>query len=855
MTREAAGFREFRTAAAALGVCVGYYVGAHFGFLLRFPPMTPSVMWPPNAILTTALLLAPPRHWWIYLFAALPAHLAAELGAGWPTSLVLILFVTNCSEALFAACGVRWLSDAPRRFDTLRRVVVFIIAAVIVAPFLSSFLDAAAVAAVQREPYWSVWQTRLFSNALTELTIVPALVIAATRGSAWPRPMSLARTVEAACLGALLLIAGIAVFTGSAESGTLSGPMGTPFAVVLPFMLWAAVRFGPGGASSALLTTALLSIWGATHGRGPLGTLPIAEGVLPLQIFLITIAIPLMCLAALIEERRRADDTLGERLRFKQILSNLSASFVNLPGHSMDGAFEIWLRRLGEFLRIDHVLLFEFDGEGKELVVASTWADPEVRHRFEDSGEAPTQGEPWHQLVLFSPPAEPPLEPVRDPGSRAGLDIRSSFTIPLEAGGEALGALWLGKLTAERTWSNELVQRLRLVAGIFASALARRKADNALRTSEGMKSAILASLPSRVAVLDREGRIIAVNESWIRRPSEEATWDARLGVGANYVATCRHLASAAVPLAQVALAGVERVLDGSRASFALEYACGDPVADRWFAMSVVPLNRHQGGAVISHTDVTERKRAEIDAERSRRDLAHFTRRTTIGELAASLAHELNQPLTGILTNAEAAERFLHVTRLDRDELHSIMGDVIQDAKRAGDVIKRLRDFLGKGEPEAMPLDLNALIQGVTKLVSSDAVIRNVTVTLDLDPNLPLVTGDSVQLQQVVLNLMLNAMEAIGEGECAAHRLVVRTDCPDTEKVRVAVEDSGPGLRDDSQEQIFEPFFTTKREGMGMGLSIARSIIEAHGGVIGATNNAGGGAIFHFILPLVGAPAA
>ena len=667
--------------------------------------------------------------------------------------------------------------------------------------------------------------------------------------------MSLARTVEAACLGALLLIAGIAVFTGSAESGTLSGPMGTPFAVVLPFMLWAAVRFGPGGASSALLTTALLSIWGATHGRGPLGTLPIAEGVLPLQIFLITIAIPLMCLAALIEERRRAEDTLGERLRFEQILSNLSASFVNLPGHSMDGAFEIWLRQLGEFLRIDHVLLFQFAGDGEELVVASTWTDPEVRHRFEDSGEAPTQGEPWHQLVLFSPAAEPPLEPVRDPGSRAGLDVRSSLTIPLEAGGEALGALWLGKLTAERTWSNELVQRLRLVAGVFASALARRKADNALRTSEGMKSAILASLPSRVAVLDREGRIIAVNESWIRRPSEEATWDARLGVGANYVATCRHLASAAVPFAQVALAGVERVLDGSLASFALEYACGDPVADRWFAMSVVPLNRHQGGAVISHTDVTERKLAEIDAERSRRDLAHFTRRTTIGELTASLAHELNQPLTGILTNAEAAQRFLHVTRLDRDELRSIMWDVIQDAKRAGDVIKRLRDFLRKGEPEAMPLDLNALIQGVTKLVSSDAVIRNVTVTLELDPNLPLVTGDSVQLQQVVLNLMLNAMEAIGEGECAEHRLVVRTDCPDTESVRVAVEDSGPGLRGDSQEQIFEPFFTTKREGMGMGLAIARSIIEAHGGVIWATNNAGGGATFHFIVPLVGAPAA
>src|SRR5256886_6036810 len=238
-----------------------------------------------------------------------------------------------------------------------------------------------------------------------------------------------------------------------------------------------------------------------------------------------------MCLAALIEERRRAEDTLGERLRFEQILSNLSASFVNLPGHSMDGASEIWLRQLGEFLRIDHVLLFQFAGDGEELVVASPWTDREVRHGFEDSGEAPTQGEPWHQLVLFSPAAEPPLEPVRDPGSRAGLDVRSSLTIPLEAGGEALGALWIGKLTADRTWSNELVQRLRLVAGGLASPLARREADNGLRTSQGMESAILASLPSRVAVLDREGRIIAVNESWIRRPPQEAPCYARRVAG------------------------------------------------------------------------------------------------------------------------------------------------------------------------------------------------------------------------------------------------------------------------------------------------------------------------------------
>ena len=206
------GASPLRTMAAALLVCVGYYVGANIGFILRLPPSTPSIMWPPNALLTATLLLTPPRQWWLYLLAAFPAHLVAVLWVVQPSSLVLVLFITNCSEAFLAAVGMRWLSDMPVRFDTLRRVVVFIVVAVFLAPLLSSFADAAAVTTLRDESYWLVWRTRLFSNVLTALTLVPALVMVITAGPAWLRSVSRWRHTEAVLLVGALCTVGLVVF-------------------------------------------------------------------------------------------------------------------------------------------------------------------------------------------------------------------------------------------------------------------------------------------------------------------------------------------------------------------------------------------------------------------------------------------------------------------------------------------------------------------------------------------------------------------------------------------------------------------------------------------------------------------
>jgi signal transduction histidine kinase/integral membrane sensor domain MASE1 len=842
------------TVATALGVGAAYYLGSTIGFVLSFPPATSSVLWPPNAILTATLLLTPPRRWWIYLLAALPAHALVELRAGFPASLVAALFATNCSEALIAAVGVRRFSDAPSRFDTLRRVTVFIVAAVLTAPFVSSFVDAAAVSWLRAEPYWLVWRTRFFSNVLTELTLVPALVMGITAGPRWLRTASPRRHLEAALLTLALVVVGLVAFAGVAGiPGLIPGSPRTPLAFVLPFFLWAAVRFGPGGVSLALLTTALLAIWAGTRGRGPFTMLPAAESVLALQIFLSVIAIPLLGLASVIEERRRTQEALEERLRFENLLARVSGAFVHLPSREMDPAIDTWLRRLGEFFEFDRLTLFRLGESEQAPAVSYAWTAPGVEallpavtgRDFPWALEGPHRGEPaavWHPDGL-------PDAAGREGESRR----RSGLTLPLVAGGRVVGGLAF-VTAAGRVWSEALVQRLRLVAEVFASALSRQRMEDAVRASELMKAAILASLSSNVAVLDREGRIVAVNENWSRFGRDDGS-TADAGVGVSYLDVCRQAARQGVPHAAEALAGIEAVLGGSRAAFALDFALPAPVVERWFAMSVVPLNRPGGGAIVSHTEITERKRAEMDAQRSRQELAHFTRVSTMGELAASLAHELNQPLTGILTNAQAARRFLERTPPDLDELRGILTDIVEDDKRASDVIQRLRELLRKGEPKLSHLDLNALIRDVAKLLGSDAIIRNVSVTLELDPTLPMAKGDRVQLQQVVLNLLLNAMDAMSDGVDGDRTVLVRTRNTEVQTLHVSVQDAGSGLRDGAHDLVFEPFYTTKPAGMGMGLAIARSIIEAHGGVIWAANNPARGATFHFALPVAGSPAA
>ena len=254
-------------------------------------------------------------------------------------------------------------------------------------------------------------------------------------------------------------------------------------------------------------------------------------------------------------------------------------------------------------------------------------------------------------------------------------------------------------------------------------------------------------------------------------------------------------------------------------------------------------------------DITARKQAELEAARQRNELVHLSRVTTLGELSSSLAHELTHPLTAILSNAQAAQRFLARDDVDLDEIREILNDIATEDQRAGEVIHRLRLLLRKGEPpkHCDDVDLNEVVRDVLKLMRNDLINQNVTVDTDLAQNLPAVTGDRVELQQVLLNLVLNACEAMADCDSSERQLLIASKF-EKSAVQVSVTDRGGGIPEKKIEQVFERFFTTKKEGMGLGLSICGTIINAHQGKIWPTNNAHCGTTFHFSLPIVSSDA-
>ena len=244
----------------------------------------------------------------------------------------------------------------------------------------------------------------------------------------------------------------------------------------------------------------------------------------------------------------------------------------------------------------------------------------------------------------------------------------------------------------------------------------------------------------------------------------------------------------------------------------------------------------------------QRRRAEAEILNQRVELAHVTRVSTMGQLASALAHELNQPLGAILRNAEAAEILLQKEKPDLEEIRAILEDILKDDQRAGSVIDRVRSFLRHRSLEIKSLDLGELLGETVVLVESDARARHVKLSLQMPEKLPAVRGDRVQLQQVLLNLILNGMDAMADVAKPGRQLTVRVEPAKEGNVKVSVSDCGTGIPLEKAKHIFEPFFTTKPNGMGMGLTISQTIIEAHGGKIWGENKDSRGAVFTFTLP-------
>ncbi|PYI53718.1 MAG: hypothetical protein DMC62_05115 [Verrucomicrobia bacterium] len=659
---------DSRTVVTGLLVFAAYYLGAKIGFALTFRPHPVSVLWPPNSILLAALLLTPVRIWWVLLLAAFPAHLAAQLQSNVPPTMILCWFISNSCEALIGAGCVRYLIDRPVRFDRLRNVGIFCFFAAFLGPFLSSFLDAAFVVINHwgQDSYWQVWRIRFTSNVLTALTLVPFIVSWSAEGIAWLGKIRRSRFLEAGLLLlGLLSVNTIAFykFAPTADSALLYLP--------LPFLIWAAVRFGSRGASAAICTVGFLAIWSAGHGYGPFSTRSAEENALSIQMFLIVMSVPLMLLAAVIEERSKGETTLRER-----------EERISLAAESADLAF------------------WTINFERKE-----SW--------MSDNGRA---------IFNFGPD---------EPLSRE---------------------LFLSRVHPED----------------------RNAVDEAIESARASSQ-----------TFEFEYRLL--------RPDGETRWLISRGrYGYNDRGGIRELIGVAI-------------------------------------------------------DVTAQVKANLQLRLQREEMAHLSRVSSMGELTASLAHELNQPLSAIASNAAAGRRFLTQGSPEPKMFEELLADVAADARRASDIIHGIHDFVRKREGTRRLVNLNEIIREVLRLLHSDLLGRATFVEKQLDPSLPSVDADPVQLQQVLLNLLMNSLEAMHLTSTEKRRILISTKC-EADSVVTSVRDYGSGLPEEDMDKVFTHFYSTKPNGMGMGLTIVRSIIEAHGGKLWAENVAEG-ARFFFALPV------
>ncbi|OGP65628.1 MAG: hypothetical protein A2169_04005 [Deltaproteobacteria bacterium RBG_13_47_9] len=431
-------------------------------------------------------------------------------------------------------------------------------------------------------------------------------------------------------------------------------------------------------------------------------------------------------------------------------------------------------------------------------------------------------------------------EYLRKDGSRVPVELLLELTQDDE--GKPLYLAFISDIS-ERKQAEEELRKYR----DHLEELVKERTEK-LQSVEMLSSSVLASLQDHVVVINRSGQIIDVNDAWkhfARENGDPGT--ASVSIGANYLEVCRQAVHDGDSIAEAGLKGIESVLDGSRDVFSMEYDCSSPSEKRWFVLNALPLKRPDGGAVISHVNVTQRKKAEEDLQQLQEELRRVTRIATMGELTAALAHELNQPLTGILSNAQAAQRFLSSQNPDLTELREILSDIVEDDKRASGVILKLRSLFRKEVFELEALYMNDVISEMVPIIRSHALLKNIVFVTELDPDILPVMGDRIQLHQVILNLAFNGFEAMEHSE--TKKLSIRTGQVDGGWVTVSIEDSGAGIDEERKEEIFRPFFTTKKDGMGIGLAISHSIIHVHQGRIWIENNPDRGATVSFTLPV------
>jgi two-component system, LuxR family, sensor kinase FixL len=656
----------------ALIVAFAYYVGAEIAFLIgTLSDKIFAPFWPPNIVLFCALLLSSPRQWWIYILAALPAHVAAELQVGMPTTQLLVAFATNCAVAVINAFALQQFKVEPPRFGSIRKATAYVFITGFVGPALCAFGGAFVqiLGGGSIENYGLYWARWYASNALGSLTLGPIALIGLERMTfSFVTPAL--RHLEAIFVAAVLAVTCIVAFgQGPAIAG---GYLPALLYLPLPIIVWASVRFGAIGASGSIMVVSLVLIWRSLNGLSPFDVGSPEANVFAMQLFLIGLSTPILLLGAAIEETRHAETMTREREE-----------------------------RISFAAAYSSVGLWQY-----ELATGAFWATDYCR-------------------TLFGLPTAAPLE----------LDRLLSRIHPND----------------------------------FPTAHA------------AFKSAI-----ARAVTLETEFRVQGPDHGY-----------------------------------------------------------------HWVSVRAQPVVGDDGKATAmtgAFADSTSRKTAEAEADMQRQEIAHLMRVSMLGELSGGLAHELTQPLTAILANAQAGKILLSKGKKNLTEIANIFDDIITEDGRAGEVIHRLRGLLKKGEVRYEAVDMNELIASTLRLLHSELIDRRISINDEKSIDLPPAHGDPIQLQQILLNLFVNAMDAMDGVTPARRTISISTAVTDEAGVEVRISDCGTGLPPAQEQSVFQPFFTTKKRGLGLGLPICASIMKLHGGTLSLQNNVSEGATAIFRLP-------
>jgi two-component system sensor kinase FixL len=564
-------------------------------------------------------------------------------------------------------------------------------------------------------------------------------------------------------------------------------------------------------------------------------------------IFAIVETVLILALLRSLARLHRTRRELNDRLRFERLISGLSARFLNIPQEKVDSEVERGLDEVVKSMKLDRCALFELLGGSGNLRITH-------KSRALDAGVSPfpssEQRLPWFfgqissgkAVILQAAAKDLPAAAVEERAFYREFGIKSALAFPFFQTGAATRGILYATANQDEKWSEEIIPDLRSIGQILASALARKDAEESLRENEAT-----ISLAAQSADLGLWSRDIQTGRIWATKRTRTM-----YGFSADGEVTFSRFLESLHPDDRLTTEKAIAAAVADRCDYNIIHRIVQTDGTvRWIAARGRAIYSAAGQALKmmgASFDITERRQRALETEGNRQELAHLGRVALMVEMATSLAHELNQPLTAIVTNAGAGQRFLDQGNVDIQELHELLLDIASDGERAGKIIRGIREMVRKGDAAREIVDVNQVVKDVVRLTNSDAVRNSCAIVTELAPQPAWVEADAVQLQQVFLNLVLNAFDAMQETSAHLRRVVLSTNSTVDGLIHASVRDFGIGLSKKVYQRAFAHFFSTKKDGLGMGLAIARSIVESFGGSLDAANAPDGGAVFYFNLP-------